>query len=53
MVRKKRQHRGGYHFVGILELARELRKKQTPAETLLWQLLRCAVNIYTKRDRSL
>lgn len=40
MVHKKRQYRGGYYFVGLLEFARELRNQQTPAETLLWQLLR-------------
>jgi type I restriction enzyme M protein len=34
------QYRGGYDFSGMVELARELRKKQTPAEDLLWELLR-------------
>ena len=37
---KQRQYRGGYQFAGLLELARELRKEQTSAEALLWQLLR-------------
>jgi very-short-patch-repair endonuclease len=37
---KQRQYRGGYQFAGLLDLARELRKKQTSAEALLWQLLR-------------
>ena len=37
---KQRQYRGGYQLAGLLELARELRKRQTSAETLLWQLLR-------------
>ena len=37
---KQRQYRGGYQFAGLLELARELRKKQTSTEALLWQLLR-------------
>ncbi len=37
---KQRQYRGGYQFAGLVELARELRKKQTSAEALLWQLLR-------------
>ncbi len=32
--------RGGYDFSGLVERARELRKKQTPAEELLWELLR-------------
>ena len=40
MVRRKRQYRGGYNFVGQLRLARDLRRRQTPAETVLWQLLR-------------
>lgn len=35
-----RQYRGGYHFAGLSELARELRKKQTSAESLMWELLR-------------
>jgi len=35
-----RQYRGGYQVTGLVELARELRKKQTSAEGLLWQLLR-------------
>jgi len=33
-------YRGGFDFSGQLGLAHELRKKATPAETLLWQLLR-------------
>jgi type I restriction-modification system DNA methylase subunit len=33
-------YRGGYDFSGLVEHARELRKKQTPAEDLLWELLR-------------
>src|SRR6266446_6615983 len=36
----RRQFRGGYQVNGLVELARELRKKQTSAEGLLWQLLR-------------
>jgi len=32
--------RGGYDFSGLKERARELRKRQTPAEELLWELLR-------------
>jgi very-short-patch-repair endonuclease len=34
------QYRGGYEFAGLAKRARELRKKQTRAEELLWQLLR-------------
>ena len=33
-------YRGGYDFSGLVERARELRKQQTPAEDLLWELLR-------------
>ena len=36
----RRHYRGGYQFAGLVERARELRRKQTPAEELLWQLLR-------------
>ena len=36
----RRQYRGGYQVTGLVELARELRKKQASAEGLLWQLLR-------------
>ncbi|MEO7299323.1 MAG: N-6 DNA methylase [Verrucomicrobiota bacterium] len=33
-------YRGGFDFSGLKERARELRKKQMPAEELLWELLR-------------
>src|SRR5207244_12226010 len=33
-------YRGGYDFSGLKKRARELRQKQTPAEELLWELLR-------------
>jgi len=33
-------YRGGYDFAGLAERARELRKKQTPAEEVMWELLR-------------
>jgi very-short-patch-repair endonuclease len=36
----RRQYRGGYQVTGLVERVRELRKKQTSAEGLLWQLLR-------------
>ncbi len=36
----KVEGRGGYKFQGLVDMARELRKKQTPAEDALWQLLR-------------
>ena len=39
-MRRFRQYRGGFQFAGLLKLARELRRKETPAEALLWQLLR-------------
>ncbi len=32
--------RGGFKFQGLVEQARELRKKQTPAEDALWELIR-------------
>jgi very-short-patch-repair endonuclease/type I restriction-modification system DNA methylase subunit len=35
-----KHYRGGYDFSGLVERARELREKQTPAEDVLWQLLR-------------
>jgi type I restriction enzyme R subunit len=34
------QYRGGFQFAGMVERARELRQKQTPAEEFLWELLR-------------
>ena len=36
----REHYRGGLEFAGLLEKARELRKKQTPAEQMLWELLR-------------
>jgi type I site-specific restriction-modification system R (restriction) subunit len=33
-------YRGGFDFSGLKERAREMRKKQTPAEDMLWELLR-------------
>lgn len=33
-------YRGGFDFSGLVKRARELRQKQTPAEELLWELLR-------------
>ena len=35
-----RNFRGGFDFSGLKDRARELRKKQTNAEALLWELLR-------------
>jgi very-short-patch-repair endonuclease len=40
LMLKQRQYRGGYQMAGLLALARELRKRATSAEALLWQLLR-------------
>lgn len=40
MVQKNRKYRGGYRFVDLLEDARAMRKQQTPAEEMLWTLLR-------------
>src|SRR5437867_9586431 len=39
-MHRERQYRGGYQFAGLVNRARELREQQTPAEALLWQLLR-------------
>lgn len=39
-MKVQRQYRGGYPFAGLTKLARELRKKQTSPEKLLWGLLR-------------
>jgi very-short-patch-repair endonuclease len=33
-------YRGGFDFSGMVETARELRKKQTSAEAIMWELLR-------------
>jgi len=33
-------YRGGYNIAGLKERARELREKQTPAEEMMWELLR-------------
>ena len=33
-------YRGGFKFAGLVDRARELRKKQTPAEDALWELVR-------------
>jgi len=39
--RKERAHyRGGFQFAGLVERARELRKSQTPAEQILWEMIR-------------
>ena len=39
-MKKQRHYRGGYQFAGSADLARDLRTRQTEAETLLWKLLR-------------
>jgi len=36
----ERHYRGGFEFSGLVDIARELRKKQTPAEIVMWELLR-------------
>ncbi|MCS6885521.1 MAG: restriction endonuclease subunit S [Acidobacteriota bacterium] len=33
-------YRGGYHFARLVETARALHKKQTPAEEIFWELVR-------------
>jgi type I restriction enzyme M protein len=35
-----RDYRGGFHYAGLVERARELRRKQTPAEEAMWETLR-------------
>ncbi|MDR7454892.1 MAG: DUF559 domain-containing protein, partial [Armatimonadota bacterium] len=35
-----KHYRGGYDFAGLVETARALRKKQTPAEAVFWELVR-------------
>jgi type I restriction enzyme R subunit len=37
---ERSHYRGGFKVAGLVERARELREKQTPAEEMLWQLLR-------------
>ena len=39
-MRKQPHYRGGFEFTGLLKLLRELRKSQTSAEGLLWELVR-------------
>ncbi len=39
-MKTARHYRGGYQLAELTELARELRAQRTPAENLLWQLLR-------------
>jgi type I restriction enzyme R subunit len=39
-MKRKRHYRGGYQFAGLLELARTLRKEETSAESVLWEVLR-------------
>jgi len=36
----KSNYRGGFEFSGLVDEARSLRAKQTPAEEMLWELLR-------------
>jgi very-short-patch-repair endonuclease/restriction endonuclease S subunit len=38
--RGSQRYRGGYDFTGLVETARELRRRQTPAEDLFWELVR-------------
>jgi len=33
-------YRGGFDFAGLVQTARDLRKRQTPAELVMWELLR-------------
>lgn len=38
--REKNHYRGGLDFTGLLNEAKELRKNQTPAEEIFWELVR-------------
>ena len=38
--RGSEHYRGGFDFAGLTDKARELRRNQTPAEEVLWELLR-------------
>jgi type I restriction enzyme, R subunit len=40
MKKSEINYRGGVPYTSLLEQARELRKSQTSAETLVWELLR-------------
>ena len=37
---EKSNYRGGLHYTGLVERARQLRQQQTPAEGIVWELLR-------------
>ncbi len=39
-TQKSYQYRGGLHFTGMIERVRELRKNQTGAEDVFWELVR-------------
>ena|SRR5213080_1523334 len=39
-MNKASHYRGGYDFAGLLDMVRDLRKQQTSAERVMWQLLR-------------
>ena len=39
-MKKRRHYRGGYQVAGQTDLARKLRRVDTPAEELLWERLR-------------
>ena len=39
-MRDAQHYRGGLQFAGLVERARELRRNQTPAEDIAWELLR-------------
>jgi type I restriction enzyme R subunit len=37
---EKSNYRGGLHYAGLVDRARQLRQQQTPAEGIVWELLR-------------
>jgi type I restriction enzyme R subunit len=39
-IERERNYRGGFRFSGLIDKARELRKRQTKAEEVFWELVR-------------
>ncbi len=40
LSQRERNYRGGFRFSGLVDVARELRKNQTKAEEIFWELVR-------------
>ena len=43
-------YRGGFDFSGLVQTARELRKKRTPAESIMWVAASNMVNLADERS---